>query len=290
MTDQDLLYRFLFEEAEIRGEWVQLNTSWQTILSYNIYPPAIQTQLGQLLAAGVLLSATLKFKGTLIIQVQSTGSIKALVAQVSHQRAIRGLARWEGEISQQQSFSELYHSGRLTLTLQREGASPYQGTVPLEGESLAEALQSYFIRSEQLETRIWLESNEEKAAGFFLQELPSQQDHAVDWERVTLLANTITPKELLSLPCTELLYRLFHEEQVRLFDPEPVFFRCSCSKERIENTLVALGEKEVRLALAEQEKIEVTCGFCNRQYRFDSVDIAQLFSSEIKTPTSSTHH
>jgi molecular chaperone Hsp33 len=289
MIDRDHLRRFLFEDAEIRGEWVQLNASWQAILACRDYPSVVQSQLGQALAATVLLSATIKFKGSLILQVQSQGPLKTLVTQATHHRTVRGLARWHGEIPQG-SLPEIYGPGCLTLTIQTEGKAPYQGIVSLEGTNLAAALQSYFSHSEQLQTCLLLTANDQRAVGLFLQELPSRQEHDTDWERITLLASTATAEEMLSLSSAELLYRLFNEEQIRLFEPEPVSFRCSCSRERIENTLIALGPEEIKAILKEQGTIEVDCEFCNRHYSFDQVDIEQLLSSRVRLSASPTRH
>lgn len=290
MIDRDNLHRFLFEEVGIRGELVQLDASWQAVLACHDYPPAVQSQLGQALAATVLLSATIKFKGSLILQAQSAGPLQTLVAQATHHRTVRGLARWNGEVPQG-TLAETHGPGRLVLTIQTEGRDPYQGIVSLEGANLAEALQTYFSHSEQLQTRLWLVADGQRAVGLFLQELPSQQTgHEADWKRITLLASTVTAKEMLSLPSTELLYRLFNEEQVRLFEAEPISFRCGCSRERIENTLAALGRGEMETILAEEGTIEVDCEFCNRHYSFDRVDVEQLFSEQVKTPAPFTRH
>ncbi|KFI22246.1 Hsp33 family molecular chaperone HslO [Nitrosococcus oceani] len=289
MNNRDNLHRFLFEEAKIRGELVQLDASWRAVLACHDYPTVVQSQLGQALAATILLSATIKFKGSLILQTQSEGPLQTLVAQATHHRTLRGLARWDGDVPHG-SLSETYGSGRLALTIQTEGKNPYQGIVSLEGMNLAEALQTYFSRSEQLRTRFWLVADEQQAVGLFLQELPSQQGHKTDWERIALLASTVTTQEMLSLPSTELLYRLFNEEQVRLFEPEPVSFRCGCSRGRIEQTLAALGREEIESILKEQGIIEVDCEFCNRHYDFDRVDMEQLFTEQVKAPVTSTRH
>jgi molecular chaperone Hsp33 len=288
--NQDHLHRFLFEGVGIRGELVQLDAGWQAVLARHDYPSAVQSQLGQALAATVLLSATIKFKGCLILQAQGEGPLQTLVAQATHRRTFRGLARWDGMVPQG-TLAETYGLGRLVLTIQREGRDPYQGIVPLEGINLAEALQTYFSYSEQLNTRLWLAANEQRAAGLFLQELPaSQPENETAWERIAWLASTVTAQEMLSLPPMELLYRLFYEEQVRLFESEPVAFRCGCSRQRIEDTLLALGQEETDAILEEQGSIEVDCEFCNRHYSFDRVDIEQLFTEQVRTPVPPTRH
>lgn len=287
--NRDNLHRFIFEDVGVRGELVQLDASWQAVLACHDYPATVRSQLGQALAATVLLSATIKFEGSFILQAQGEGPLQTLVTQATHHRAIRGLARWDGKVPSG-SLAEIYGSGHLALTIQTEGRDPYQGIVSLVGANLAETLQTYFSHSEQLHTRLWLAADDQRAVGLFLQELPSQPGYEVDWERITLLASTVTAREMLSLPAVELLYRLFHEEQVRLFESEPVSFRCGCSRERIENTLTALGREEIDTVLEEQDAVEIDCEFCNRHYSFDRVDIEQLFAGQVRMLVPPTRH
>lgn len=287
MNGNDSFQRFLFEDLGIRGEWVRLDASWRAIRAHHDYPPAVGSQLGQALAAAVLLSGTIKFKGSLILQAQSSGPLRTLVAQATHTRTIRGLAHWEGSV-EAGPLEQVFGSGRLVLTIQSEGADPYQGIVALEGNRLADAIQSYFALSEQLATRLWLAADGERAAGLFIQELPSGQKREGGWERVGFLADTVTEAELLRLPAEELLYRLFNEEKVRLFEPEPVSFRCNCSRERIEGVLLAMGRQEVESVIEERGALEIDCEFCNRHYHFDRVDIGALFGREVRTPTTLT--
>lgn len=284
MNDQDSLQRFIFEGLGVRGELVHLDVSWQSVLERHAYPDTVRTQLGQALAAAVLLSATIKFQGALILQAQGEGPLHTLVAQATHRRTLRGLARWQGETPKGASLPEIYGPGRLVLTLQNEGAEPYQGIVNLEGANLAEALQTYFDHSEQLSTRLWLAADGERATGLFLQELPGQREAGDGWNRVCLLAGTVTERELLILPAEELLYRLFNEEEVRLFEPEPVSFRCTCSRERIESVLRSMGREELEAGLKEAGRVEVGCEFCNRRYNFDAVDVQSLLATSVAHP------
>lgn len=282
MKDADTLSRFLFEHAGIRGNLVHLDASWRAVLDAHTYPDAVQEPLGQAMAAVTLLAATIKFEGSLILQVQSEGPIHTLVAQATNARTVRGLARWQGDVPGQGSLAERFGEGRLVLTVQRPNAEPYQGVVPLEGADLSAAIEGYFSESEQLKTRLWLTANDQRAAGLLLQKMPDEGAKDEDWERVEMLAGTLTAGELRDLPSEDLLYRLFNEETVRLFEPEPVSFRCGCSRSRIEDTVKMLSEEEVDSILAEQGAIEVTCEFCNREYRFDPVDTRQLFAAPTK--------
>lgn len=288
MSENDSLRRFIFENIGVRGELVRLDASWQAVLARHPYPPVVAQELGQALTAVVLLSATIKFEGSLILQAQGQGPLHTLVAQATHRRTIRGLARWRDEVPEG-TLPDIFGPGRLVLTLQNEGAEPYQGIVSLEGNTLAEAIQNYFSQSEQLATRLWLAADGERAAGLFLQELPAQHGERADWDRIALLANTITRDELLHLPGEALLFRLFHEEQVRLYEPEPVAFRCGCSRERIATMLRDLGREELEAILSEQGKIEVNCEFCNHLYPFDPVDIHALLADSTLNAPSSRH-
>ena len=211
MIEQDLLRRFLFEDLGVRGEWVKLTTSWQAAKQHQQGPQTAQHQLGQALAAVVMLSATVKFNGSMILQAQGDGDLKAVVAQSTHDRKIRGLIRCKAHVPVGSLETQFGH-GQLVLTIEPDDAQPYQGIVPLQGINLAAALQTYFEQSEQLKTRLWLFANETHAVGLLLQELPSQNSYKADWERIEILADTVTEQELLELDCEHLLYNLFHEE------------------------------------------------------------------------------
>jgi molecular chaperone Hsp33 len=290
MTQQDVLRRFLFEELGVRGLWVSLEASWQTAKQHQHCPNNVADQLGQALTAVVLLSATIKFNGSMILQAQGDGPLKTLVTQATHDRKIRGLIR-SAEVVGSGSLQEMFGEGRLVLTVGTENAHPYQGIVPLQGDNLAAALETYFAQSEQLNTRLWLFANETRATGLLLQELPAQLNNKDDWERIEMLASTVTEQEMLELDCETLLYRLFNEEKVRLFDAEAVEFACSCSREKIETVLRQLGRQELESVLQERGHIEVNCEFCNQQYRFDKIDVEHLLLWEKNIPTDSrTQH
>ncbi len=289
MTEQDFLRRFLFEESDVRGEWVNLTASWQAAKQHQQGSAVVQQLLGQALAAVVMLSAIIKFKGSMILQAQGNGKIKTLVAQASDDRKIRGLVRSTDEVAAG-SLEEMFGQGRLVLTVDAGGVQPYQGIVPLQGRNLAATLETYFVQSEQLNTRLWLFANDHCAAGLLLQELPEQKGDKTDWQRIEMLANTITSHELLELDCETLLYRLFHEEKVRVFDAEAVEFQCACSRQRIERTLRAMGEKELEGILQERDNIEVICEFCSEHHYFDKVDITALLHEERMLDNPATLH
>jgi molecular chaperone Hsp33 len=289
-SQPDSLRRFLFENAPIRGEHVHLDSSWCSVLERHDYPPLLRQMMGELTAAAALLAATLKLDGSLVLQIQGTGAIKLLVVECSGDLKLRATAKWEGPL--QGSLAELAGDGRFVITLvQQDGKPAYQGIVELEGESVAEILQNYMSRSEQLETRLWLAVDEHAASGMLLQKLPDQAEGDTDaWSRITQLADTLHDDELMQLPAEALLHRLFHEEDVRLFEAQPVSFHCSCTRDNVAQMLRMFGAEEVESILTERQTIEVHCEFCNHRYEFDKVDAAQIFSVTAAVAISEIRH
>jgi molecular chaperone Hsp33 len=306
MHDRDSLHRFLFEQYPIRGHLVHLDASWRALIEHREYPEAIRTLLGEAVVASLLLAATIKFEGVLSLQLQGDGPVHLLLAQCTSGLGVRGLARYreeaaaDGTLLQAASIADLIGSGNLTVTVETDGSSQrYQGIVPITGTHLAESLQIYFQNSEQLPTRLWLYADEHGASGMLLQRLPGEGGTAVTadplavddaWRRVQLIGETLTPEELRTLNDAEILHRLFNEDDLRLYEPAPVFFRCRCSRDRVSGVLQGLGEAEARSILAEQGKIEVRCDFCNRAYVFDAVDVAQLFNAGVTGESGGSVH
>lgn len=279
MASADQFRKFFFEHSQIRGAWVQLADSYRTISGQADYPQAIRELLGESLAATVLMTSTLKFEGTLSIQASGEGPVTTLMTECNHRRQIRGLARFDEPEAGASGLNALLGQGRMAITITPDQGQRYQGVVPREEDQLANALQEYFDRSEQLATRLFLFASEQRCAGLLLQRLPgaSEEDDEL-WERVGHLAETITSAELLELDCHTVLHRLFHEEDVRLFDPEPVTFSCSCSRERTIGALQAIGRDECYSILDELGIIEMDCQFCHARYHYQRIDIDQLFS------------
>lgn len=286
----DNLQRFIFDNAPVRGEWVHLTETWQQVLIRRDYPPAIQRLLGEMMAAAALLTATVKIKGRLVLQSKSSGPVNLMMVECTSDNTLRAFAQWEGDVHDDANMSDLTGAGVLAITIDVEGSKqPYQGVVRLEGESISGVLETYFNQSEQLDTRIWLAADVHRVSGLFLQQLPSAEDSKEedeeDWSRLSQLAGTITPNELLNLGAGTLLHRLFHEEECRLLSSTELSFACSCSRERVADTITLLGEHDANDLIAEQGQIEVACEFCNEHYHFDKVDVATIFSVN-STPTS----
>jgi molecular chaperone Hsp33 len=291
-ASSDSLRRFLFEHAPLRGEIVRLDSVWQSVIERHNYPTVLRDLMGELCAAAVLLAATLKLKGAMVLQIHGKGAVKLLVVECSGDLELRATAKWEGDLAHG-TLQDLVGDGRFVITLDpKDGNQAYQGIVALEGDSIAEILQNYMTRSEQLETRLWLAADGKGAAGMLLQKLPEREASRDEdaWGRATQLADTLKPEELLHLLAGELLHRLYHEEDIRLFDAQPVVFRCTCSRDSVAQMLRMLGRAEVEAILAEREDIEVHCEFCNERYVFDKVDADAVFSDPAAMTASRTLH
>jgi molecular chaperone Hsp33 len=287
------MHRFVFEQYPIRGHLVHLDAAWRALIEHRDYPADVRDLLGEAVAASLLLAATIKFDGVLSLQLRGDGFVHLLLAQCTSGLGVRGLARHREDAERaaagERRVADLIGAGNLTVTLETdEGAQRYQGIVPITGERLAESLQGYFENSEQLPTRLWLYADAQGASGMLLQRLPGEsgggskaRDAEVDdaWRRVQLIGDTLTREELRTLTDLEILRRLFNEDDLRLFEPAPVYFRCRCSRERVAGMLQGLGEAETRAIIAERGAVEVRCDFCNRAYVFDAVDVARLFNA-----------
>ncbi|WP_323072517.1 Hsp33 family molecular chaperone HslO [Mycetohabitans endofungorum] len=299
MTDQ--LQKFMFEAAPVRGEVVTLEKTWQEVLVRRGYPVPVRTLLGEMMAAAALLSANIKFDGTLVVQILGDGPVKMLVVQCRSDLSMRATAKLGSEydtLSDTASLTELVNAngrGRCVITLDPHeklpGQQPYQGIVPLTNahdgplDSVAQVLEHYMRHSEQLDTRLWLAADERRAVGMLLQKLPGDggivprtvQTDADTWDRVCHLGSTLKTDEMLAADPDTLMRRLFWQENVSRFDPAPTRFTCTCSREKVGGMLQMLGRDEIDSILVEQGHVEVHCEFCNQRYAFDAVDAMQLF-------------
>ena len=284
--------RFLFEHTPVRGGWVHLDVAYREVMSRHEYPRLLRKYLGEMLAATALLGINLKFKGSLVVQIQSTGMLRLLVVECTEGSGLRAIAKWEGDVPENADLLELAPDGRCVITLDpKDGGEMYQGIVALEHGTIATMLEHYMQTSEQLATRLWLVADGERAAGMMLQKLPGDDDsdddqRSEDWQRTTMLASTLTDGELLALDAQPLLTRLFAEEEVRLFAEHPMRFECGCSEARVAKALLLLGREEIEEVLDEQDGcIEVACEFCNRKYVFDRESALAIFGQSDPPPT-----
>jgi molecular chaperone Hsp33 len=288
---KDVLHHFLFEKTPIRGNLVRLNKTYTDVLQHQTLPKVIKEALGELLAASALLATTLKMNGALVLQIQSKGLLKLLVVECSSDLNMRATAKWDGEISNNTTFINLIKDGQCVITLDPKDGGSYQGIVPIEGESISEMLENYMLRSQQIETKLVLNCSEENATGMLLQKLPDLPEQDADaWNRISILADTITNNELRTQAVAQLLTKLFNQEDIRLFDAKPTKFHCRCSRQSVSNMLHMLGHNEIENILQEQTNIEVNCDYCNLQYQFDKVDVAIIFSDETSQKTSKLVH
>ncbi|MGE9552467.1 Hsp33 family molecular chaperone HslO [Erwinia amylovora] len=280
MAHQDQMHRYLFENYAVRGELVTVSDTWQEIINGHDYPQPVQQVLGELLVATSLLTATLKFDGDITVQLQGDGPLKLAVINGNNRQEMRGVARLQGDIAEGSSLKEMVGNGYLVITISPSEGERYQGVVGLEGETLAECLEDYFMRSEQLPTRLFIRTGEHAgkpgAGGILLQVLPAEDADPEDFNHLATLTETIKTEELLGLPANDVLWRLYHQEEVTVYDPQDVRFHCTCSQERCGEVLRTLPEEEVDQIISEDGKIDMHCDYCGSHYIFDAVDIAAI--------------
>ena len=288
----DLRQRFYIEDSPIRGEVVHLEEALQTILAQRDYAPAIQVLLGEMLSATTLLASTLKIKGRISLQIQASGTLQWAMAECNHLGEVRALADYESDpiFEHAEDSSTVFKtlvSPVLFINIEPEFGERYQGIVPLDKPDLASCLMQYYDLSAQLPTRISLASNGQRSGGLLIQLLPrnnEEEQKIVDedlWPRMTMLTSTLKKDELTDLPATEILYRLYNEEEVRLPDAEQLKFGCTCSKERCETALEQIGVNAVRETLEHQNPIEMDCQFCNTRYQFTAEEALALFGEHL---------
>ncbi|CAB3689491.1 Hsp33 family molecular chaperone HslO [Achromobacter kerstersii] len=301
MTDQ--LKKYLTEDRSVRIQAVRLDATWKAVQANHDYPPAITHLLGELVAASTLLAANIKFDGSLVLQIQGDGPIALLVVECRSDLSLRATVKVrEGQDvpadGTMQSLLNPGGNGRFIVVLdpQRKlpGQQTYQGIVPLEGDTVAEALQHYMKASEQLDTRLWLAADADHAAGMLIQRLPfhggtdapllTEQSAAETWDRTNALASTLKRDELLEADIDTLIHRLYWEDTLVAFEPASVRWHCPCTRERVASMLRSLGEEEVNSVLAERGQVDVSCDFCGKPYKFDAVDCAALFTPNQPPP------
>lgn len=301
MKKSDTLQRFSFDRLDIRGELVYLEQSWENILARHNYPDTVRTQLGTALAAVALLSLSIKFDGTMILQIRGKGPLRSLVAQISNTGNMRGLARWEGLVPAG-NLKEVFGDAQMVISVMKDSGERYQSIVALEGDTLTDALRAYFLQSEQLPSSFQLFVHRDRVSGLFLQALPethrsqafadagAESERDENWNRINMLAATVQEEEMFALTAERLLLNLFHEEEVRLHEPRPLQFACTCSRAKVERTLIAMGHAELLSIINDEDTIKVDCEFCNQHYEFDTTDVDALFHEGDGPPPGSIVH
>lgn len=276
----DVLNRYLFDGKHARGELVQLTKAYQEIIALHEYPPGVQALLGELVAATCLLTATLKFEGEITVQLQGDGPISYMSVNGDDKQNMRGIARL-AEPTAGIGLKELIGKGTMVITIRPEKGEPYQGVVALDKENLADCLAHYFEVSEQIPTKIWLFNNADntQVAGSLIQLLPdsdSKETQLSDFEHLCQLTNTIKADEIFSLDAEDLLYRLYHQEEVRLFEPQSVNYQCSCSEEKCLTAISQVSPSELISIIEEQGCVSMTCEYCLTTYKFDEPKLAHF--------------
>ena len=282
------IQRFSFDHTNVRGERVLLNSAYQDIIKRKEYPLVLEKLLGEFVAAIALLRDIIKIDGVLSLQAKGNGFLSALMTECDEKQNLRGIVQWQEDqpVPEKISLKEQLDGGYLVITIAPRNGQTYQGIVEVTGDTLAESLEQYFFQSEQLPSRIWLAANGVQCGGLFLQRLPEEQAQQGDedaWTRLTHLASTVTDEELVGLETQELLHRLYHEEEVRLYDTKTMQFGCSCSRQRTLEAVLSIGAEEIRELLIEQGGIEVDCQFCAEHYSFSDADFDGLLGDQAQT-------
>lgn len=299
MSTKDTLQRFIFENFPVRGEMIRLDQSYQEIIHQHTYPDSLQQLLGEALCVAGLLSAIIKFNGRLTVQFRGEGKLKFLLAQCNNKFELRGLAKWEGDLSYD-DLMESFKQGVLVIMLDSGPTKQrYQGIVAWRGNSLAESIEGYFRDSEQLSTKLWLAVNKHAAAGYLLQAIPvgergmqiiEEEVVAPHFDHIAELTHNLSAEMLFLHETPDLLQSLYPEETIRVFPPESVSFKCTCSRKRGEDAILILGKQEADEELAEKNSLSMTCDFCNKEYIFDRVDVAEIFERRNKPPSNTQLH
>jgi molecular chaperone Hsp33 len=292
VADEDVLHRFLLERSGVRGILVRLDETWRTVRARADYPPPVAALLGESLAAAALFTGHAKFDGRLSLQLKGHGALRTVFAECTRAGTLRGLAHWRTPLPGELTPRHFGSDAMLAITIETQAAGSreptrYQGLVGLDADTLAQAFESYFVQSEQLPTRLLLSADAQRATGLMLQQLPGAEHGTDAWPRAQALFDTLGAAELHATDTESLLYRLFHEEQVRLLASQPLAFGCSCSRERVGGMLLGLGQTEA-LAALQGDVAEVICEFCNQHYHFDRIDLEQLFAGGGSEPASTT--
>jgi len=300
ITPQDTLQKFIFDNAAVRGELIDVSATWREVLSHHDYPAPVKKLLGEMVAAAALLSANLKFNGAIIMQIHGDGPLRLLVVECDSELRMRATAKLDPDavIADDATLPSLLNAtgkGRFVITLdpsdKMPGQQPYQGIVPLDGESVATVIENYMLRSEQLDTKLWLAADDNVSRGLLLQKLPdhggstgvaplSAEEALETWNRAVILGSTLKEQELLETGIDVLMQRLFWEETIRVFEPLHPQFHCTCTREKVGNMLKMLGRAEVDSVLEEHGHVGVNCDFCGQRYDYDKVDCAQLFVTD----------
>lgn len=312
---KDTLQRFIFENAAVRGELVEIADAWQEIQSRHSYPNAVRAVLGEMVSAAALLSANLKFNGSIVMQIHGEGLVQLLVVECDAELRLRATAKLApgAVVPDDATIKQLFNAhghGRFVITLDPKdkvpGQQPYQGIVPLDGADMATVIENYMMRSEQMDTKLWLAANDQVTRGLLLQKLPRNseaegqvkqatvEEDLETWTRAVHLASTLKQEELLSTDIATLMKRLYWEEDLRVFDPAHPSFHCTCTREKVGAMLKMLGQQEVDSALADLGELAINCDFCGQLYAFDKVDCARLFTTDTTAdaiePASQTRH
>ena len=293
-NSEDKLHRFIFENTDIRGNYVKLSHTIKEATEHQALPQNLHTALGELMVASSLLAATLKLDGSLTLQIQTNGPLKLLIAECNGNFGMRGTVKWNGSIESVAPI-DLIKEGHFIITLiQKNAKTPYQGIVPMEGNSISELLENYMFRSEQIQTQLWIHSKNDIFHGLLIQKLPfnssveelNHDEMKSVWERIIESAKQFFHSAHFELEASEILQNVFYSETIRLYDPTSLSFACSCSKKSVENMLRLIGKEECKSIIEEQTSITIHCDFCNKCYQYSEDEVGFVFNES----NNSTNH
>ncbi|MBT0727330.1 Hsp33 family molecular chaperone HslO [Rosenbergiella australiborealis] len=288
MSVQDYLHRYLFADVAVRGELVNVSHTLKAIIEGHEYPSAVKKLMAEMLVTTSLMTATLKFEGDITVQLQGDGPLAMAVINGNHKQELRGVARVRAEIEEEATLAQMLGQGYLVITITPAKGERYQGIVALDKPTVSECIEEYFLRSEQLPTRLVIRHNEQGAAGILLQVLPSEDKDSEALTHLATLATTVTEEELINLPANDILWRLFHQEEVTIYEPQVVQFKCSCSRQRCGEILKTVAADEIDKILAEDGNIDMHCDYCGSHYVYDAVDVDNI-RNDVPLNNSSIH-
>lgn len=282
-AQRDEVMRFLFDNHGVRGEIAGLDASLKDLLSHHSYPKRVEELLIELALTSTLIAATLKANGEVMIQLRggTNAKLKYALININQDLSYYGSASLyeDAQVSDSDSLQDLAgKDGVLVISVFPEGGAQWQGIVPLEKPTLAMALEEYFEISEQLASRFFLftDAGNRQAYGIMLQIISGVAGNRESLDHLSILTSTMTLEEFKSLPQLEIIKRLYAEEEVRIFDPKPLRFRCVCSRERCLNTLMSLNRQTLSEIAADPKGMDMGCAHCGRKYHFDQEELQKL--------------
>lgn len=275
----DKIQRFLFKELDIRGQYLSIDSAWQSMIQDRGYSQLVRQLFGELSALSIMLASSMKHPGKLTMQVQGDGLVSLILVEITHDLKLRGMVRSSNTVSETHTLDQILGDGQIIATLYNAQTDhSFQSYVPRNKIGLIQTFEDYFSQSEQLETKLWVASTQHKLSSMLIQKMPKDKsDDNEDWNRIIALSNTITDEELCNFSAEKMLHRLFHEEVVELFKGKEVNYECKQDRTRFERIIFDLGEEDARALLEERGEISIHNEICNEHLFFNEDDVNKIF-------------